>query len=681
MEVKMKFKKLIMGIKKLPFLLWKNLIFILMLYISIIREIFIWLGQIRLLKWAKFELIVKVLNWLLIKIEGKNEGKASREYLIELAFRNMQAKRNRTTVTIGGMALGVGAIVFLVSLGYGLERMVISRVTKLNELRMADITSGQIGSLQMNDEMMEKIRNLEGIEEVIPLISMVSKIKYNGSVFDVMSRGIEEKYIKAMMPVFLSGQEFKDRDVDFSFSNEGQKVMGVSSLEEIKENKPEEMINFKLPTGNMISIWKECDSKSGLIGYGLDNGEKFSGQKKWGEKYYLTEEEKLIKNTDDNNQWYSAWIESIIPVWELGEEGKVIPKLDSFGQQRQEKGCVMEKDVLVENEITTGQVLGVTSLSATASADRAATVSAERVSTASANIKIVKDEDGKEWVEYIQSDDKINETQEVNFSGNPAGEAFISSSMLRLLGISQVEEAIGKQFSVNYIVPDGTVTGISGRAQSVETNYTIRGVVEDQNSNYYYFHLADAKRLGIKNYSQMTVVVKEKESLADVRKLIETMGFKTSSAADTVLQIETIFGNLRLLLGLLGTIALAVASLGMFNTMTVSLLERTREVGVMKSIGMLSDEVKELFLAESLIMGIGGGTFGVMLGFFAGKLLSLVLTSISVIKGQGTMDMSYLPWFFVLFIIVISFLVGIITGWYPSKRARQISALNALRYE
>ena len=179
----------------------------------------------------------------------------------------------------------------------------------------------------------------------------------------------------------------------------------------------------------------------------------------------------------------------------------------------------------------------------------------------------------------------------------------------------------------------------------------------------------------------MTVIVKEKESLAGVRKLIETMGFKTSSAADTVLQIETIFGNLRLLLGLLGTIALAVASLGMFNTMTVSLLERTREVGVMKSIGMLSDEVKELFLAESLIMGIGGGTFGVVLGYFLGKLLSLILTSISLVKGQGTMNMSYLPWFFVLFIIGISFMVGIITGWYPSKRARQISALNALRYE
>ncbi len=680
MEVKMRFKKIIIGIKNLPMVLWKNLIFILMLYLSILREIIIWLGQRKLFKWTKIGSVADFISWLLIKMEKRNEGKVSKEYLIELAFRNMQAKRNRTVVTIGGMALGVGAIVFLVSLGYGLERMVISKVTKLNELRMADITAGQIGSLQMNDEMMEKIRNLNGVEEVVPLISMVSKIKYNGSVFDVMSKGIEEKYIRAMMPVFLSGQEFKDRDIDFSFSNEGQKVMGVTSLREIKENMAEEKLAFRLPKGKMVPIWIECDSKSELLGYGLDNGEELSGQKLWGEKYYLSEEEKLNKETNNDNQWYSSWVESVVPIWELGEEGRVIPKLDAFGQQRQEKGCLMQKDILIEDK-TKGEVLGISSEEATLSAQRMATVSAGMVSTASANIKIVKDEDGKEWVEYIQNDEKINETKEINFSGNPAGEAFISSSMLRLLGISRAEEAIGKVFSVNYIIPDGGVAGIDGRAQSVETNYTIKGVVEDPNSNYYYFHLADAKRLGIKNYSQMTVVVKEKESLAGVRKLIETMGFKTTSTADTVMQIETIFGNLRLLLGLLGTIALAVASLGMFNTMTVSLLERTREVGVMKSMGMLSDEVKELFLAESLIMGIGGGTFGVILGFLSGKLLSLVLTSISVIKGQGVMDMSYLPWFFVLFIMAISFLVGIITGWYPSKRARQISALNALRYE
>jgi len=61
-------------------------------------------------------------------------------------------------------------------------------------------------------------------------------------------------------------------------------------------------------------------------------------------------EEKLNKETNNDNQWYSSWVESIVPIWELGEEGRVIPKLDAFGQQRQEKGCLMQKDILIEDK-------------------------------------------------------------------------------------------------------------------------------------------------------------------------------------------------------------------------------------------------------------------------------------------------------------------------------------------
>lgn len=101
----------------------------------------------------------------------------------------------------------------------------------------------------------------------------------------------------------------------------------------------------------------------------------------------------------------------------------------------------------------------------------------------------------------------------------------------------------------------------------------------------------------------------------------------------------------------------------------------------MKAMGMLSDDVKELFLAESMIMGVGGGLFGLVLGWLMGIVLSLILTSISVVKGQGVISVSYVPWFLAVFIMLVSTFVGMITGWYPSKRARQISALNALRYE
>jgi putative ABC transport system permease protein len=196
-----------------------------------------------------------------------------------------------------------------------------------------------------------------------------------------------------------------------------------------------------------------------------------------------------------------------------------------------------------------------------------------------------------------------------------------------------------------------------------------------------YVPFKDVTGLGVNNYSQAKIVVGDKLDLAKVREQIDNMGYKTSSVADTVAQIDRLFGTVRLILASFGMVALAVASLGMFNTMTVSLMERTHEVGVMKAMGMRSAEVRELFLAEAMVMGILGGFFGVSIGMLMGKLLGVILSIFSLSKGVGWVNISYVPFPFIAFIIILSFIVGVITGIYPARRATRISALDALRYE
>ena len=128
-------------------------------------------------------------------------------------------------------------------------------------------------------------------------------------------------------------------------------------------------------------------------------------------------------------------------------------------------------------------------------------------------------------------------------------------------------------------------------------------------------------------------------------------------------------------------VALVVASLGMFNTLTVSLLERTREVGLMKAMGMRSSEVHELFLTASMVMGTLGGVLGIALGYCAGKVFGLLLSVFALVQGEGTLNVSLIPFSFVLFVIILSLVVGFVTGIYPARRSAKISALNALRYE
>ncbi|HEX8923993.1 MAG TPA: FtsX-like permease family protein, partial [Patescibacteria group bacterium] len=259
-------------------------------------------------------------------------------------------------------------------------------------------------------------------------------------------------------------------------------------------------------------------------------------------------------------------------------------------------------------------------------------------------------------------------------------QAVVNLSMLKIIGLTE-NEAVGKEFGVSFIVSSNLLDNPEDRVQSEETNYKIIGVIPDNSAPHFYVPFKDLRALGIDNFSQAKVLVKNEKDLPKVRQQIEVLGFSTRSVVDTVAQINSLFSTLRVVLALLGVVALAVAALGMFNTLTVSLLERTREVGLMKSMGMKSEEIKDLFLAESLLMGTLGGIFGLIVGFIMGKIVEFGLSTFAVIKGVGFVNIVYIPVGFIILIICLSLFVGIITGLYPARRATKISALNALRYE
>jgi len=248
------------------------------------------------------------------------------------------------------------------------------------------------------------------------------------------------------------------------------------------------------------------------------------------------------------------------------------------------------------------------------------------------------------------------------------------------MGISE-NVAVGKKFNASFVVVGDFLNNQAEKIESAPTEYTIVGVTPQEKTPVFYVPFIDLRTLGITNYSQIKMVVKNQTDLSKVRRQVEAMGYATRSVADTVQQINSLFSTVRTILALLGMVALAVAALGMFNTLTVSLLERTREVGLMKAMGMKSSEVQELFLTESMIMGFFGGILGIGVGFLAGKLAGLFLSTFTILKGVGFVDISYIPPSFVLVIIFLSLLVGLVTGIYPAKRATKISALNALRYE
>jgi putative ABC transport system permease protein len=252
--------------------------------------------------------------------------------------------------------------------------------------------------------------------------------------------------------------------------------------------------------------------------------------------------------------------------------------------------------------------------------------------------------------------------------------------MLSVLGIKE-SEALTKRFNASFIVVSDLLNDPTTNIESSQAEYSIVGVTPDEKTPVFYVPFIDLRTLGITNFSQVKVVVKNQNELSKTRRQIESMGYITRSVADTVAQINSLFATARTILMVLGMVALGVAALGMFNTLTISLLERTREVGLMKAMGMKSSEVQELFLAESVIMGFLGGVFGILLGWILGKFIGLSLSFFSFFKGVGVIDVAHIPTPFIITIVFLSLLVGLLTGIYPAKRSTRISALNALRYE
>ncbi len=172
------------------------------------------------------------------------------------------------------------------------------------------------------------------------------------------------------------------------------------------------------------------------------------------------------------------------------------------------------------------------------------------------------------------------------------------------------------------------------------------------------------------------------EVLPDVRKQIEGIGYVTTSVADTVSQINSFFASARVILGLLGMVALGVAALGMFNTLTISLLERTKEIGLLISLGARRKDVKRLFIIEALALSFMGAVFGIVVAWALGRGINMALFNLAQSRGVGdTFSVFFIPLWLIVGILAFTAITGLIVVAYPARRASRISPIDALRHE
>lgn len=621
--------------------------------------------------------------------------------LIGIAVRNMKVKKTRTAITIGGMALGIASIVFLVSLGYGVQRLVISQVARLEEMRQMDVSPQAGGKVKINDETLANMREIPNVESVAPLVAVVGKVNYQGSVSDMAVYAVTSDYLRQSAIRPSSGAIFESNDLSANLPTV-KTVAGVSDSAPISPDgfgDILEPISIQASSTVWARLRESPDPKSRLLGYVRIARIPVKGDIVAGKPYGSTVLDSGEAYRGAQGEVLGKWISLEAPLWKQSSDcndsdacaDDFSPLKDSNGSVRVEQGyfALVDDEVSItpvyaaDQEMTdaAGLVLGE-STEAVSSEGAAAAESSPDASTTVNNIK-VSASDG-EWVELDLGDaagtDKSVERAALGDAAKR--EAVVNRAMLRVLSLSE-SEAVGKKFNVSFVITGSLLGGKAQKVESVESEYSIIGVIPDDKTPVFYVPFIDVRTLGVTNYSQVKLTVATQESLANVRRQVEGMGYVTTSVADTVEQINNFFGTARIVLALLGMAALGVAALGMFNTLTVSLLERTREVGLMKAMGMKAFEVQELFLTESMVMSFFGGVLGLFLGFLAGKAIGILISTVAFLrdKNLGVLDVAYIPNLFVVTILIFSLAVGVLTGLYPARRATKISALNALRYE
>lgn len=252
----------------------------------------------------------------------------------------------------------------------------------------------------------------------------------------------------------------------------------------------------------------------------------------------------------------------------------------------------------------------------------------------------------------------------------------ISNTALKLLGLEENESTLGKNISVSIFYPD-TENGAEIKVVDVGQALPIKGIIMDEFQPPFIFIPEDTVPRKPPFFSRVFAKANDIEFVEPLRDKLIEKGYLISARIDLVSQARKIMAAITVVLGIFGVTALVVSAIGMFNTMIIGFLERIFEVGIMKSIGATTNDIRNLFLMESLIMGVSGGVGGILIGVLAGEAFNLALNFLASRLGGEAINLFIYPWKFLFFILAVSALVGIFSGFWPARRAAKLSAKQA----
>lgn len=277
-------------------------------------------------------------------------------------------------------------------------------------------------------------------------------------------------------------------------------------------------------------------------------------------------------------------------------------------------------------------------------------------------------------------------------AGNTLTEAnkndvLVGESLLKNLDITNPNDIVGKQLT--FVVDNINGTPIT----PVYKTFTVAGVISKDLSDGNKIIMDSenaASLIGVLQYTNnfmdtygYNAVKIETNSIGDVSAVqndLNNLNYKTSSNESTTKDINKNFNNITLMLSILGVIVLIVAAIGIINTMIMAVHERTKSIGVMKSLGASSFDILSMFLFQSTIIGFIGSIIGSLISFGLFKLISYSVEQILLKQGFSLSLLSNIPWWLIVATIAFSVIISLLAGIYPAVKASKLDPIEALRH-
>jgi putative ABC transport system permease protein len=300
------------------------------------------------------------------------------------------------------------------------------------------------------------------------------------------------------------------------------------------------------------------------------------------------------------------------------------------------------------------------------------------------------------------------------YEGDDENSLIINDSLLRRMDVKDFEAVIGEQIEISTLAMDPNLLNPM-RIMSImqgdklpfsqeSYTFTIVGVTERMGMGGFIPVRSDVyippgpaegmKKISLTNikdffqpaeklkgYSAVTIKVASVKYIDSIKEKMQAKGLKTFALIDQLKEIKTAFIFMDMFLAAVAMIGITVASLGIINTMVMSILERYREIGIMKAIGASDKDVKKIFFFESGMIGFLGGVFGLTLGWVVSTIINQVANHFLAKQGVPYVNYFSFPLWLCLGAVLFSILISLAAGLYPALRAARIDPVVALRHD